>query len=294
MPKLSGNNPFLVEIGLEQIEETGNVRKSYTPEEINELAKSILKCGLINPITVKKMEIDENGIQKYELIAGHRRIRAIKKLQSDGYDFSRVKATIITGNKDILQLVENVQRQDLTAEDKETALLELVKKGMTQKEISEELGKPLSWVSDTLAGNRVRENLTAQDIDTTGISTPALSQLRSIPKEELPEAIAEVKKEGSTVKAATKVLKDYRKKTSKPDNHSADHEETFDSFEPEFDDEPVETKTFNSNETISITEVVSKIEKYSKETCELYKDDSVHKAIIKTVCEDLAELFKEK
>ena len=275
MPKLPGSNPLLIEIGLEQIIETGNVRHEYTTTEINELADSIYKNTLINPITVKKAEIDENGVQLYELIAGHRRIRAIKKLVADGLDYSRVKATIVTGDKDVLQLVENIQRQDLTAEDKEAALLKLIRSGMSQKDISIELAKPLSWVNDTLAGSRVRAELSSQGIETEKISTPALSQLRSIPKDKLPEVIQEVKDNGSTVKAATQALNKFRNK-EKPKVEPV-------SIEPEFAAEPV---------TITLENIVEEIVEYRNRTVDMFKKDSVHTGIIKTVCDDLIALFR--
>lgn len=189
-----------------QIIETGNIRLDYDQLEIEGLAHSIEFNGLLNPLTVKKLDIDENGLQTYELICGHRRIRAIDLLMERGIEYTSVECCIRSGNKEILQLIENIQRSDLSPIEKETAIKSMLEKGMTQKEISEALCKPLSWTSDILAGARVRELAETAGVETSGISSKAMAQLRSIPLEEIPEKINQLKEDGGTVKAATKIL----------------------------------------------------------------------------------------
>ena len=210
MPKLPQENILTRKISLDQIVETGNVRLNYNQEEIEQLADSIFRYGLINPISVKILKDDENGIKKYELIAGHRRVRAYKHLCEQGHDYTQITATICKGEKEIVQLVENIQREQLSHVDIETAIKALVTAGMSQQEIAEELSKPLSWLHDTLAGSQVRENVEAQGVDTTGMSTKALSQLASIPGDKLPGVVETAKKNGGTVKAATEQLHKYR------------------------------------------------------------------------------------
>ena len=163
MPKLTPQSALTFKISLDQIKETGNVRTSYNDEKIQELADSIFKYGLINPISVKPLPEDENGIKLYELVAGHRRLRAFRYLCSIGQDYSQITASVIVkGSKNVLQLIENVQREDLEPVDVETAIKALVTAGMSQKEIAEELSKSLSWVHDRLAGTEVRENAEAR------------------------------------------------------------------------------------------------------------------------------------
>ena len=142
MPKLPQENILTRKISLDQIVETGNVRLNYNQEEIENLADSIFRYGLINPISVKFLREDENGIKKYELIAGHRRVRAYKHLCEKGHDYTQITATICHGEKEIVQLVENIQREQLSQIDIETAVKALVTAGMSQKEIAEELSKP--------------------------------------------------------------------------------------------------------------------------------------------------------
>lgn len=212
MAKFSNNNLSTVKIPLEQIrEESGNVRKVYDWQEIENLAKSIQTNGLLNPLTVKSGVI-EPGLGKniYELICGHRRLRALALLQKQGVDVGLVECCIRTGDTWTLQMIENIQRTDLTAQDKENAIREMLKKGLSQKEIAELLSKPISYVSDIVAGTKVREQAETAGIDTSSLKTRALAQLRSVDANDLPEKVQELSEAGGTNAAATKILHEYK------------------------------------------------------------------------------------
>ena len=81
-------------------------RKSFDEDSIAELAKSIEQVGLIQPLMVRM-----NG-QGYELIAGERRLRAVKSL---GYE--TVSCIVCADMKEedsaIAAVIENLQREDL-------------------------------------------------------------------------------------------------------------------------------------------------------------------------------------
>ena len=204
--KLSNTNATHLKIQLTQIRETGNVRKDYDANGIAELAESIKNNGLLNPLTVKPGQADENGNKTYELIAGHRRLRAYQLLCENGDDFSMVECCIRPGKKIVLQMIENIQRQDITPREKEEAVKAMLAEGYTQSDIARELSKPIAWVSDIVAGTRVREVADKNDIDTSGIATKTLSQLRSIPAKELPAKIKELSKRGGTFREATEIM----------------------------------------------------------------------------------------
>lgn len=282
MPKLPTGNSLTMKIALSQVIETGNVRRNYDEEEIKLLADSIYKYGLLNPISVKFLREDENGIKLYELVAGHRRIRAFKYLCKLGQDYTQITASICKGQKEILQLVENIQREDLNTLDKETALQALITAGLSQQEIAEELSKPISWVHDNLSGTQVRETLEAQGIDTTGISTKALSQLGSVPGEKLPQVAESMKAKGGTVKAATDALNNFRKENgiAAPKNKKTK--------EPDFEPEPI---------TIAIENVIGEITDYKLRQLQKTSDTKTpYKAIITDaitkICNDLISLFE--
>lgn len=282
MPKLNATNTLTFKISISQIKETGNVRQEYDPKGIAELADSIFTYGLINPITVKPLEDDENGIKQYELVAGHRRLRAFQYLCEKGQDYTQITASVITkGSKDVLQLVENIQREELAPIDIETALKAMVTAGMSQKQISEELSKSLSWVHDRLAGNKVRAKANAQGINTDGMSSKALSQFGSIPDDKLPGVISNAQANGGTVKAATDALNDYRSENNiEPPKNNKQPE----SLEmPEFSDpEPIK---------IDIETVISEIQDYFSR--QLKDEESPHRinTYIK-IKDDLLALFE--
>lgn len=282
MPKLNATNTLTFKISINQIKETGNVRQEYDPKGIAELADSIFTYGLINPITVKPLENDENGIKQYELVAGHRRLRAFQYLCEKGQDYTQITASVITkGSKDVLQLVENIQREELAPIDIETALKAMVTAGMSQKQISEELSKSLSWVHDRLAGNKVRAKANAQGINTDGMSSKALSQFGSIPDDKLPGVISNAQANGGTVKAATDALNDYRSENNiEPPKNNKQPE----SLEiPEFSDpEPIK---------IDIETVISEIQDYFSR--QLKDEESPHRINTYTkIKDDLLALFE--
>ncbi len=216
MAKFSNNNLSTIKIPLEQIrEDSGNVRKEYDWQEIENLAKSIQTNGLLNPLTVKPGVIEPGlGKNVYELICGHRRLRALALLQKQGVDVGLVECCIRTGDTWTLQMIENIQRTDLTAQDKENAIREMLSKGLSQKEIAELLSKPISYVSDIVAGTKVREKAEAAGIDTSSLKTRALAQLRSVDAEDLPDKVQELSEAGGTNAAATKILHEYKDEKS--------------------------------------------------------------------------------
>lgn len=116
-------------------------RKNF--ENIEELAESIREYGLLNPIVLSK----NNG--KYEIIAGERRYRAgiqagLKKIDAIVRDFDQKDI-------DILSLVENIQREDLSALEEAEAYKKLMDDfSMTQEEIAKSMGKSRSYIANTI------------------------------------------------------------------------------------------------------------------------------------------------
>jgi ParB family chromosome partitioning protein len=119
-------------------------RQNFDEESIKELAQSIKENGLINPITVTKIE--EN---KYEIIAGERRYRACKYLEWKEID-AIIKNNVDDYKKMITALIENIQREDLNPYEKAMAYKKMIEMGLTQQEISEHCGKSKSSISNTL------------------------------------------------------------------------------------------------------------------------------------------------
>lgn len=119
-------------------------RREFTEEKIKELAESIKQNGLLQSITVRDMG---NGF--YELIAGERRLRAIKYLQ-----YAKTKAIVkeLTDEQmATLALIENIQREELTPIEEAHAYQDLLRiNKLTQDELAKSLGKTQATVANKL------------------------------------------------------------------------------------------------------------------------------------------------
>ena len=119
-------------------------RRHFNEKQIAELADSIRERGLVQPLVVRRVD------GKYELIAGERRLRALKKL---GMRTAKVVVHNATDQEVAeLTLIENLQREDLTPlEEAEQYRLLQTRFGMKQELIARHVGK-----SRTVVANMVR------------------------------------------------------------------------------------------------------------------------------------------
>ena len=135
----------LNEVELTQIEPNPNQpRREFDQEALQELANSIRELGIIQPITLRKVE---GG--KYQIIAGERRWRA-----SQLAGLQTIPAYIVSvEDQGVMEmaLVENIQREDLNAIEIALAYQHLAETtGMTQAKISERVGKSRAAVTNYL------------------------------------------------------------------------------------------------------------------------------------------------
>lgn len=118
-------------------------RRSFPTESIEELAKSIEKYGVIQPIIVTK----QDGY--YEIVAGERRWRAAKKAGLKEMPCI-VREDDSRTNKEIA-LIENIQREDLNPIDKARGFRQLLDDyGMTQQQLADTIGLNRSTVTNVL------------------------------------------------------------------------------------------------------------------------------------------------
>jgi ParB/RepB/Spo0J family partition protein len=210
-----GAGTGLRKIPLSQIELKGNVRVHY--EDIDELAESIKKLGQLEPALVKIIEPDADG-ERFELTAGHRRYFAIKKLCDAGEGFTTIDAVVVTGDKTTIQLVENLQRNDLTPAERESGIYEMCKSGLAQKEVAARLSKPVEFVSRNVSAWKIRLEAQASKIDTTDLATGTLNEIQAAPTADYPALVKEIIKNGGTSEAARVVMENYRVTHGKPAN----------------------------------------------------------------------------
>lgn len=138
------NKEFIQKIKLINIEPNRDQpRRSFDEESIGELAESIKKYGLIQPIVVTKKD------DYYQIIAGERRWRASKKA-------GLIEVPCIIREEDErknkeIALIENIQRQDLNPIEKAKGFKQLMDDyGMTQMQLSEAIGISRSAVANTV------------------------------------------------------------------------------------------------------------------------------------------------
>ncbi len=118
-------------------------RKQFDEEALNELAESIKRYGLIQPIIVTK----KDGY--YQIIAGERRWRASKKAGLKTIP-AIIREDDAKKNQEIA-LIENIQREDLNAVEKAMGIKLLMEEhDLKQSEVADILGKSRSGVANTL------------------------------------------------------------------------------------------------------------------------------------------------
>lgn len=118
-------------------------RTTFSDSDLRQLSDSIRQNGILQPLSVR-----QNG-EKFELIAGERRLRAAKIAGLRAVPC--IVMNISERNSAILALVENIQRQDLNFFDEAAAIEKLISYyGMTQEDAAIKLGKAQSTVANKL------------------------------------------------------------------------------------------------------------------------------------------------
>ena len=145
-------------IEVSKIKSGKNIRNERDTS-IQELADSIERNGLINPIMVKPI-----GSGKYEVIAGHRRFEAVKRL---GLPHIECNVTDETSEKDLMlaQIAENVQRKDMSALELVECFDEMKKRyGIKQNQIARLFNKSDVWVTNQYQAAKLLELQYGKDI----------------------------------------------------------------------------------------------------------------------------------
>lgn len=125
----------------------GQPRTLFDEEALEELAQSISRLGVIQPITVKRIDSATDGNAKYMIISGERRYRASRIAGLD-----TIPAYVREANDQTLlemALVENIQREDLGAIEVALSLQRLIEEcALTQEILAERVGKKRSTIAN--------------------------------------------------------------------------------------------------------------------------------------------------
>lgn len=185
-------------------------RQNFDEEAIDSLAQSIKEYGLLNPIVLTKA----NGSDKYQILAGERRYRASKKLGLDKID--AIVREYSKKDVDILSLIENIQREDLSAYEEALAYKKLVDDfAMTQDEIAKTMGKSRSYIANTLRLLSLRKK-EIEALENKKISSSQARTLLSIKDDKKrDEALEGFIGKKINIRDVEKLNKTKRKKTKK-------------------------------------------------------------------------------
>lgn len=119
-------------------------RKVFNTDHISELASTIEQHGLLQPIVLREYED-----QKFEIIAGERRFRAIQTLK--WAELPAIVQKMDDHETASMALIENLQREELTAVEEADAYQNLMKlNDFTQASLAEKMGKSQSFVANKL------------------------------------------------------------------------------------------------------------------------------------------------
>ena len=167
-------------------------RLHFDEEALDELAQSIKENGLIQPITVR--EVDGH----YEIIAGERRFRACVKA---GYE--KLPCYIMSPSDEEaaqMALVENVQRQDLSAIEEAKSYVQIMRQAsLTQEQVARKIGKSQSAVANKIRLLNLPEEIQEGVIDGK-ITERHARALLSVPEEKQKDAYHKVVDEGWNVR----------------------------------------------------------------------------------------------
>lgn len=204
-------------------------RKVFNEEELDKLANSIRKYGVLQPLIISKIE-DENF--DFELIAGERRFRACKKLGVDKVPVLIKKPSV--QEKLEVALIENVQRANLNPIDKAEAYLILKDEfGLLDKEIAEVAGKSRESITNSLR-LLILEEAVKEALRRELITEGHAKVLLGLEKEEQLLFLKYILEEKLSVRALEKKIKEVKNPKTKVDLRQSvnleEYEKKFKSF----------------------------------------------------------------
>ncbi|MFA7285418.1 MAG: ParB/RepB/Spo0J family partition protein [Candidatus Paceibacterota bacterium] len=211
-------------------------RREFDEARLLELADSIKQYGVLQPLTVSRVEkekADGGLVTEYELIAGERRLRASKIAQ-----VLQVPVIIRVGDSSLMKLelaiLENLQREDLNAVDRARAFFRLVSEfKFTHAEVAKKMGRSREYVSNSLRILSLPEevlNALSEGKISEGHTRPIL-MLADHPEEQL-VLFKEIVYKKITVREAERLARKIaydrvRKKEFMPDPEITELEEEF-------------------------------------------------------------------
>ncbi len=176
-------------------------RREFSDDSIKELAETLDKDGLLQPIVVR-----EDGEDQYEIIAGERRYRAAKSL-----NWETIPAIVNNMNDDqaaSLALIENLQREDLNPIDEAKAYTNLMKlNDLTQAALAKDMGKSQSYVANKLRLLKLDDDVQKALVEGK-ITARHGRALLNLSDDDQERVLKEIEEKGLNVKQTEEIAKD--------------------------------------------------------------------------------------
>ena len=183
-------------------------RKHMHPERLVELSASIVQHGLLQPIVVRQAGLDRAGDMRYIVVAGGRRYAAIKlALDTVADDAVRARLARIPviindsaeAERRVLQLIENLQREDLNGVEEARALKEIARiEGLTTVGLAGRVHRSQGYVDERL---RLLRHEDVEDAVATGLLTKSAgAAIASIPAADARQAWLARARSGETIR----------------------------------------------------------------------------------------------
>ncbi|NLB61981.1 MAG: ParB/RepB/Spo0J family partition protein [Clostridiales bacterium] len=175
-------------------------RRIFDEEALEELANSIQQVGLIQPLTVRKVD------DFYELVAGERRLRAVKML---GYSTVTcvVQYDVDTEESALMALIENLQRENLHYMEEAKCYADLIENySLTQEQLAIRLGKSQSGIANKLRLLKLAPDV-SQALYEAGLSERHAREIFRLKDEEAQlEAVETIAEKGLSVKETERMI----------------------------------------------------------------------------------------
>lgn len=193
------------------IEDGFNCRDAFPPNSVRSLAKSIGESGLQNPIFVVGRE------DRFQLIAGHRRFLAVKWFVGWEDIPCRVLSGLDAQTLQVINFVENLERQDLNIVEEADTLPKLWPNGYPPvKEMATALGKSRNWIDIRIKVNELEDNI--KDLATAGVFNNTdirrLTQFKPEERQKLVQGILKTKRSNRRYKISQDMLGKHKRRTN--------------------------------------------------------------------------------
>jgi ParB/RepB/Spo0J family partition protein len=201
----AGKTSLVQEIPLNAIFADANqVRRKFDEEALTQLADSIREHGVIQPIVVRP--IDKTGVAPFEIIAGERRWRASQAAGRETIP-AVIRVDLVGQDVSVLQILENLQRADLTLQETAAGVAKLVE-AVGNTKAAQQLGKSEGWVSKHASIGALPEDVRAL-VDAGAIESADLAHelgqiLKREPEGYWPNMLLEKAGEGTLTRADTR------------------------------------------------------------------------------------------